>query len=162
MLKGGGRRSKIKSRYTDSGFLMAYGRVSNVMPRMPHPRQSRLRLNGHSQLSTKTRRSKHLPQACQDSLTPVLYVPDATSAILPLMTGKPPTDAILGSRLYDLLKTFMPGISPLIDEERKGRLRVCLKSLWYFGTISLEHLSRCHPISPAPLPVRRSLVAFRP
>ncbi|KAH9079595.1 hypothetical protein EDB83DRAFT_1291712 [Lactarius deliciosus] len=60
-------------------------------------------------------------------------VPNATSAILPLMTEKTPTDAILGSRLYDLLKTCMPGTSPLNDEERKSRLRLCLKSLWYFG-----------------------------
>ncbi|KAH9050596.1 hypothetical protein EDB84DRAFT_1687 [Lactarius hengduanensis] len=49
------------------------------------------------------------------------------------MTEKTPTDAILGSRLYDLLKTCMPGTSPLNDEERKSRLRLCLKSLWYFG-----------------------------
>ncbi|KAH9056346.1 hypothetical protein EDB87DRAFT_1637418 [Lactarius vividus] len=49
------------------------------------------------------------------------------------MTEKPSTDAILGSRLYDLLKTCMPGTSPLDDEERKSRLRVCLKCLWYFG-----------------------------
>jgi hypothetical protein len=58
-------------------------------------------------------------------------VPD--SAILTLMENKPLTDAIFGFRLYDLLKTCLLGISPLKDEARKSRLRVCLKCLWYFG-----------------------------
>lgn len=60
-------------------------------------------------------------------------VPDATSAILPLMSNQPTTDPILGSRLYDLLKTCIPGTSPLTEEKRKRRLRVCLESLWYCG-----------------------------
>jgi hypothetical protein len=58
-------------------------------------------------------------------------IPDAT--ILTLMAIKPLTDAIFGFRLYDLLKTCLPGVSPLNDEDRKSRLRVCLKCLWYFG-----------------------------
>ncbi len=49
------------------------------------------------------------------------------------MSEKLPADANLGSRLYDLLKTCMPGTSPLNDEERKSRLQVCLKCLCYFG-----------------------------
>ena len=61
-------------------------------------------------------------------------VPDAASAILPLISDKPMANTILGSRLYDLLKTCtMPGTSPLNDEDRKSRLRVCMKCLWYFG-----------------------------
>jgi len=60
-------------------------------------------------------------------------VPDATSAILPLMSDQSTTDPILGSRLYDLLKTCIPGASRLAEEKRKSRLRVCLKSLWYCG-----------------------------
>src|SRR6266702_1384968 len=60
-------------------------------------------------------------------------VPDATLAILPLMSEKSSTDGVLGSRLYDLLKTCMPGASPFNDEERNSRLRVCLKCLCYFG-----------------------------
>jgi hypothetical protein len=62
-----------------------------------------------------------------------LVVQDATSAILPLMSDQPTTDPILGSRLFDLLKTCIPGTSPLTEEKRKRRLRVCLKSLWYCG-----------------------------
>jgi hypothetical protein len=58
-------------------------------------------------------------------------IPDA--AILTLMANKPLTDAIFGFRLYDLLKTCLLGTSPLNDEDRKSRLRVCLKCLWYFG-----------------------------
>jgi len=60
-------------------------------------------------------------------------VPDATSAILPLMSHYPKSEPILGSRLYDLLKTCRPGASFLTEERRKYRLRVCMKTLWYFG-----------------------------
>ncbi|KAI9467375.1 hypothetical protein BJY52DRAFT_66137 [Lactarius psammicola] len=60
-------------------------------------------------------------------------VPDATSAILPLMSDQSTTDPILGSRLYDLLKTCIPGTSPLTEEKRRSRLRVCLRSLWFCG-----------------------------
>ncbi|KAI9455573.1 hypothetical protein BJY52DRAFT_636244 [Lactarius psammicola] len=60
-------------------------------------------------------------------------VPDATLAILPLMSEKSSTDAVLGSCLYDLLKTCMPEASLLNDGARKSRLRVCLKCLCYFG-----------------------------
>ena len=60
-------------------------------------------------------------------------VPDPASAILPLMSDHPTTDPILGSRLSDLLKTCIPGTSPLTEEKRKRRLRVCLKSLWCCG-----------------------------
>lgn len=59
-------------------------------------------------------------------------VPNATSAILALMDGTPDrSEPILGSRLHDLLKTCKPGTSPLVEEARRNRLRVCLKSLWY-------------------------------
>ncbi|KAI9467376.1 hypothetical protein BJY52DRAFT_66140 [Lactarius psammicola] len=60
-------------------------------------------------------------------------VPDATSAILPLMSDQSATDPILGSRLRDLLKTCIPGTSPLTEEKRRSRLRVCLRSLWCCG-----------------------------
>ncbi|KAH8982423.1 hypothetical protein EDB92DRAFT_1894446 [Lactarius akahatsu] len=60
-------------------------------------------------------------------------VPDATSAVLSLMSHQPDTDPIFGSRLFDLLKTCLPGTSPLDKRIRKNRLRVCLKCLWYFG-----------------------------
>ena len=60
-------------------------------------------------------------------------VPDATLAVLPLMSHQPDTDPVLGSRLYDLLKTCIPE-PPIMDEEkRKYRLRVSMKCLWYFG-----------------------------
>ncbi|KAI9447794.1 hypothetical protein H4582DRAFT_25640 [Lactarius indigo] len=73
-------------------------------------------------------------------------VPDATSAILPLMSDQSATDPILGSRLYDLLKTCIPGTSPLAEEKRKNRLRVCLRSLWYCGKAYNQ------PENPEPLP----------
>ncbi|KAN0137246.1 hypothetical protein V8E53_004956 [Lactarius tabidus] len=60
-------------------------------------------------------------------------VPDATSAALSLMSDKQNTSPIFGSRLYDLLKTCIPGSSVLEEKTRKKRLRVCLDCLWYFG-----------------------------
>ena len=60
-------------------------------------------------------------------------VPDATLAALPLMSHQQNTDPLLGSRLYDLLRTCIPGTSPLDETMRGHRLRVCLKCLWYFG-----------------------------
>ncbi|KAH9017271.1 hypothetical protein EDB85DRAFT_678763 [Lactarius pseudohatsudake] len=60
-------------------------------------------------------------------------VPNAISAILPLMSHEPKTDPIFGSRLHSLLKTCTPRTSLLKEAERKNRLRVCLKCLWYFG-----------------------------
>ena len=56
--------------------------------------------------------------------------PNATSAMLSLMSEQPSSDPILGSRLRDLLETCLPGVSLLTEEQRKYRLRVCLKSLW--------------------------------
>jgi hypothetical protein len=49
------------------------------------------------------------------------------------MSHQPNADPIFGSRLYDLLKTCIPGTSLLDDNMRKHRLRVCLNCLWYFG-----------------------------
>ncbi|KAN0137270.1 hypothetical protein V8E53_004715 [Lactarius tabidus] len=60
-------------------------------------------------------------------------VPDPASAILPLLSDDRMTFPLLGSRLYNLLNTCIPGNTPLTEEERKRRLRVCLKSLWFCG-----------------------------
>jgi len=74
-------------------------------------------------------------------------VPDATSAILSLMdVPSDRSDPILGSRIHDLLKTCKPGASPLLEDARRNRLRVCLKSLWYCGR------GYNQPGYPAPLP----------
>ncbi|KAN0137349.1 hypothetical protein V8E53_004794, partial [Lactarius tabidus] len=56
-------------------------------------------------------------------------VPDATLAILPLMSHQRNTDPVFGSRLYDLLKTCMPETSILDEDKRKKRLRVCMNCL---------------------------------
>jgi hypothetical protein len=73
--------------------------------------------------------------------------PDATSAILALMDiPSDRSDPILGSRIHDLLKTCKPGASPLVEDARRNRLRVCLKSLWYCGR------GYNRPGYPAPLP----------
>jgi len=60
-------------------------------------------------------------------------VPDATSAVLSLMSHQPNTDPIFGSRLHGLLKTCMVGPALLDENLRKNRLRVCVNCLWYFG-----------------------------
>ena len=60
-------------------------------------------------------------------------VPDATSAVLSLMSHHSNAEPIFGSRLCDLFKTCTPGSSPLDETTRNHRLRVCLKCLWYFG-----------------------------
>ncbi|KAH9050838.1 hypothetical protein EDB87DRAFT_1148330 [Lactarius vividus] len=66
-------------------------------------------------------------------------VPDASSVMLSLMKDRPSPspldkfDPILGSRINDLLNTCVPGTSPLQEELRKNRLRVCMRTLWYFA-----------------------------
>jgi hypothetical protein len=60
-------------------------------------------------------------------------VPDATLAILPLMSHQSNTVPIFGSRLYDLLKTCKPETSSLDEEMRKNRLRACMRCLWSFA-----------------------------
>ena len=60
-------------------------------------------------------------------------VPDATLAVLPLMSHQPNTEPILGSRLCDLLKTCVPETSILDENMRRTRLRVCMKCLWSFA-----------------------------
>jgi len=61
----------------------------------------------------------------------------APSVLLSLMNDQPfqpgQLDPILGSCINDLLKTCVPGTSPLKEELRKNRLRVCMRTLWYFG-----------------------------
>ena len=57
--------------------------------------------------------------------------PNATSAMLSLLSEQPTSDPILGSRLRELLVTCLPGASLLTEDQRKNRLRVCLRSLWY-------------------------------
>jgi hypothetical protein len=59
-------------------------------------------------------------------------IPHAPSVILLLMDDQSAQfDPILGSRINDLLKTCVPGTSPLTDQLCKNRLRVCLRTLWY-------------------------------
>src|SRR6266702_917335 len=56
----------------------------------------------------------------------------AEEATLSLMSDQPPTNPVFGFRLRHLLKTCIPGTSDLTEEERKRRLRVSLKCLWYW------------------------------
>ena len=56
---------------------------------------------------------------------------DTPSAMLFLMSEQPTSDPILGTRLRELLGSCRPGASPLTEEQRNSRLRVCLTSLWY-------------------------------
>jgi hypothetical protein len=60
-------------------------------------------------------------------------VPDATLAVLPLMSHQPNTDPVFGPRLLDLLETCIPETSILDEKIRKNRLRVCMKCLWSFA-----------------------------
>ena len=57
--------------------------------------------------------------------------PNATSAMLSLISEQPTFDPILGARLHELLNTCLPRASLLTEERRRSRLRVCLTSLWY-------------------------------
>ena len=64
-------------------------------------------------------------------------VENAPSIMLSLMSVQPSQeqhlDPILGSRLNDLLETCVPEISPLSNGLRKNRLRICMRTLWYFA-----------------------------
>ncbi|KAH9032929.1 hypothetical protein EDB84DRAFT_113632 [Lactarius hengduanensis] len=72
------------------------------------------------------------------------------------MSDQSTTDPILGSRLYDLLRTCIPGTEPLTEEMRRSRLRVCLRSLWYCGR-AYNQLE-----TPEPLPLYVRLVFADP
>ncbi|KAH9016664.1 hypothetical protein EDB83DRAFT_2528784 [Lactarius deliciosus] len=54
----------------------------------------------------------------------------AEGGVVPLTSDQPPINLTLGYRLHQLLKTCIPGTSILAEEERRRRLRVCLKCLW--------------------------------
>ncbi|KAH8990276.1 hypothetical protein EDB92DRAFT_1865425 [Lactarius akahatsu] len=56
--------------------------------------------------------------------------PNATPAILSLLSEQSSSEPILGSRLRELLDTCLPSSSLLTKEQRKTRLYVCLKCLW--------------------------------
>ncbi|KAI9467388.1 hypothetical protein BJY52DRAFT_66741 [Lactarius psammicola] len=62
-------------------------------------------------------------------------VPNASSVMLSLMNDQPSQsdqfDPVLGSRIDDLLKTCVPGTSPLTEQLRRNRLRICMRTLWY-------------------------------
>ncbi|KAI9447612.1 hypothetical protein H4582DRAFT_11093 [Lactarius indigo] len=62
-------------------------------------------------------------------------VKNAPSVMLSLMKDQPSVyeDPVLGSRIHDLLKTSVPGTSPLQEPLRKNRLRICMRTLWYFA-----------------------------
>ena len=79
---------------------------------------------------------------------------DASSVMLSLMDVQASQsnqfDPVLGSRINDLLKTCIPGTSPLTDELRRNRLRVCLRTLWYFA----REYNRRRNTTPLPTYVR--------
>ncbi len=57
--------------------------------------------------------------------------PDGTPAMLSLFSNhRQASDPILGFRLHELLQSCQPESSPITEEQRKNRLRVCLKGLW--------------------------------
>ncbi|KAH8982727.1 hypothetical protein EDB86DRAFT_2969465 [Lactarius hatsudake] len=59
-------------------------------------------------------------------------------------------DPVLGSRIDDLLKTCVPGTSPLREELRRNRLRICMRTLWYYA----REYNRSGNTKPLPLYVR--------
>ena len=77
-------------------------------------------------------------------------VPNASSTMLSLMEDRDSypeqIDPILGSRINDLLETCVQGASALREEMRSNRLRVCMRTLWYFAN---EYNQRAHT---TPLP----------
>ena len=72
-------------------------------------------------------------------------VPNAPSTMLSLMdvqaSHPEQFDPVLGSRINDLLETCVLGASALREEMRRNRLRVCMRSLWYFAN---EYNKRAH------------------
>ncbi|KAH8982743.1 hypothetical protein EDB86DRAFT_2969565 [Lactarius hatsudake] len=76
---------------------------------------------------------------------------DASSVMRSLMddqSSRPDEfDPVLGSRINDLLKTCVPGTSPLKEELRKNRLRVCMRTLWYFAR-EYNQLGNTTPLPP--------------
>lgn len=77
------------------------------------------------------------------------FVKDAPKVMFSLMNdqpSQPDEDPILGSCINDLLKTCVPGTSPLKEELRRNRLRVCMRTLWHFA----KEYNR--PINTTPLP----------
>ena len=77
-------------------------------------------------------------------------VPNASSTMLSLMGARDSypeqIDPILGSCISDLLETCVQGASALREEMRSNRLRVCMRTLWYFAN---EYNQRAHT---TPLP----------
>ena len=57
--------------------------------------------------------------------------PDGTPAMLSLLSDHRTSHPILGFRFHDLLQSCRPENSLVTEKQRKSRLRVCLKSLWY-------------------------------
>lgn len=71
-------------------------------------------------------------------------VPNASSTMLSLMdvqASQEQFDPVLGSRISDLLETCVQGASALREEMRRNRLRVCMRTLWYFAN---EYNQRAH------------------
>ena len=64
-------------------------------------------------------------------------VPHASTTMLSLMGNQASHpeqfDPVLGSRISDLLETCVQGASALGEEMRRNRLRVCMRTLWYFA-----------------------------
>ncbi|KAH9051454.1 hypothetical protein EDB87DRAFT_838251 [Lactarius vividus] len=78
-------------------------------------------------------------------------VPNAPSVMLSLMSAQSDQfDPVLGSRIDDLLKTCVPGTSPLREELRRNRLRICMKTLWYYA----REYNRSGNTNPLPSYVR--------
>ncbi|KAI9457983.1 hypothetical protein BJY52DRAFT_446694 [Lactarius psammicola] len=130
--ESGGRGSRSRSMCIDNCSGKVYGRALSSVPIEQIQLWSRVHWNGHSQPSTKTRRSKTLRHKFPDSSILVLSQMRRRRSF-PLMSHEPTTDPVFGSRLYDLLKTCIPETSVLDENTRKNRLRICLNCLWYFG-----------------------------
>ncbi|KAI9467390.1 hypothetical protein BJY52DRAFT_1413490 [Lactarius psammicola] len=76
----------------------------------------------------------------------------APEAIRPLMSDHPPTIPIFGFRLHHLLEACIIGTSDLPEEERKRRLRVCLKCLWCWVREYNQHSMPLPSYFPLPDP----------
>jgi hypothetical protein len=65
------------------------------------------------------------------------FFKDAPKVMFSLMNDPPSStgqfDPILGSCINDLLQTCVQGTSPLPEKLRRNRLRVCMRTLWYFA-----------------------------
>ncbi|KAI9447653.1 hypothetical protein H4582DRAFT_13411 [Lactarius indigo] len=137
-------RSTIRSRYIAEGFRMVCGKVSSLALLTPRRLWIKMRLNGHSQPSMKTRRLRTLPNAYQGFSTPVLSRIRPRQSFPWCPTSQRPNPSLDPVSATSSRRAYQgPHLSP---KKSAGDVCGCLKSLWYYGKAYNQ------PENPDPLP----------